>query len=95
MNEQETIADIITAMREEGHTGEGSCLEWVGTKMRHYADRLEAAHRREVDKLNSVIQATVSRSDAEIDRLRREIAELKRAGNATCEERKQTKEENQ
>ena len=49
----------------------------------NYADELEAAHKREVEKLNSVIQATVSRSDAEIDRLRREAEELgKKLGNA-------------
>lgn len=44
----ETIANIIAAMRDEGHTGESSCLEWVGAKMRNYADRLEAAHKREL-----------------------------------------------
>ncbi len=43
------------------------------------------AAKREIEKLNSVIQATVSRSDAEIDRLRREIAELrKQIGNAAA-----------
>lgn len=47
-NTHETIADIIAEMRNEGHTGESSCLEWVGTKMLYYADRLEAAHKREV-----------------------------------------------
>jgi hypothetical protein len=41
-NTNETIADIIAAMRDDGHTGESSCLEWIGTKMRHYADRLDA-----------------------------------------------------
>ena len=46
--------------------------------IRREADRLEAAHKSEVDKLNSAIQATVSRSDAEIDRLRREVEELKK-----------------
>lgn len=51
--------------------------------VRKLLDRLEAAHKREVEKLNSVIQATVSHSDAEIDRLRREVAELrKQIGNA-------------
>ena len=47
---QETVADIIAEMRDEGHTGESSCLEWVGTKMRYYADRLDAAHKRELSK---------------------------------------------
>ena len=35
------------------------------------ADRIEAAHKREVDKLNSVIQAQRSAFDAEQDRQRR------------------------
>ena len=44
---QETIADIVAAMRDEGHTGDASCLEWVGAKIRGYADRIEAAAKRE------------------------------------------------
>ena len=48
---QETIADIVAAMRNEGHAGDESCLEWVGAKMRTYADRIEAAHQREVAEL--------------------------------------------
>lgn len=43
----ETIADIVDAMRNEGHTGEASCLEWIKTKMTYYADRIEAAAKRE------------------------------------------------
>ena len=82
----ETIDDIIAEMRNLGKLDEKSIDEvprtLLGLGLRTYADRLDAARKREVDKLNSVIQATVSRSDAEIDRLRREIAELKQAGNA-------------
>ena len=48
---QETIADIVAAMRNEGQAGDESCLEWVGVKMRTYADRIEAAHQREVAEL--------------------------------------------
>lgn len=44
---QETIADIVFAMRNEGHTGEASCLEWIRAKMTYYADRIEAAAKRE------------------------------------------------
>lgn len=44
---QETIADIVFAMRNEGQTGEASCLEWIRTKMTYYADRIEAAAKRE------------------------------------------------
>ena len=46
-SKQETIADIVAAMRNEGHTGDASCLEWVGAKIRGYADRIEAAAKRE------------------------------------------------
>ena len=46
-NEQETIADIVAEMRNESHAGDESCLEWVGAKMRTYADRIEAAAKRE------------------------------------------------
>ena len=53
MVKQETIADILAAMRDESHTGESSCLEWVGAKMRYYADRLEAAWKREKAKIVS------------------------------------------
>ena len=46
-NKQETVADIVAEMRNEGHTGDASCLEWVGAKMIHYADRIESAAKRE------------------------------------------------
>ena len=46
-SKQETIADIVAAMRNDGHTGDASCLEWVGAKIRGYADRIEAAAKRE------------------------------------------------
>ena len=44
---QETIADIVSEMRNEGHTGDASCLEWVCAKFTSYADRIEAAAKRE------------------------------------------------
>ena len=44
---QETVADIVAAMRDESHAGDASFLEWVGSKMRSYADRIEAAEKRE------------------------------------------------
>ena len=43
----ETVADIVAAMRDESHAGYGCFLEWVGEKMRSYADRIEAAAKRE------------------------------------------------
>lgn len=47
-NENERHADIIAKMRNEGHTGPADALEWVRVKMTHYADILDAAHKREV-----------------------------------------------
>ena len=44
---QETVADIVARMRDEAHAGDASCLEWVGAKIRHYADRIEAAAKQE------------------------------------------------
>lgn len=82
---QETIADIIAEMRgfERYAASDSNDCRYVAYWLyQTFPDRLEAARKREVNKLNSAIQATVGRSDAEIDRLRREIAELKRAGNA-------------
>ena len=94
MAEHETIADIIAEKRRRADEIERDCAEKMNrgemisdcyarelvADIRLEADRLEAAHKREVDEFNSVIQATASRSDAEIDRLRREIAELTQAG---------------
>ena len=78
---QETIADIVAEMRNEGHAGDESCLEWVGAKIRGYADRIEAAHQREVGELcgerNGILNANASLAD-DNDRLRREVAELER-----------------
>ena len=45
--ENKTVADIIAEMRGDGHTGPADALEWVRIKLEHYADRLEAAHKRE------------------------------------------------
>ena len=94
--ENETHAAVVAEMRKSEN--EATCPWWAdGGGCDHcpmggagkncpfdkFADRAEAAHKREIEKLNSVIQATVSRSDAEIERLRREVAELrKQIGNA-------------
>ena len=56
---QETIADIVAAMRNEGHAGDASCLEWVGAKIRGYADRIEDAHRREVAELRECLKEAI------------------------------------
>ena len=62
---QETIADIVAAMRDEGHAGDESCLEWVGAKMRTYADRIETAHQREVEELRECLKETMADAVAE------------------------------
>ena len=62
---QETIADIVAAMRNEGHAGDASCLEWVGAKIRGYADRIEAAHQREVTELRECLKETMADAVAE------------------------------
>ena len=49
---QETIADIVSEMRDESHAGEGSYLEWVSEKLLNYADRIEAAEKQSVTNCN-------------------------------------------
>ena len=44
---QETVTDVVAAMRNESHAGDECFLEWVGSKMRSYADRIDAAAKRE------------------------------------------------
>ena len=46
----ETITDIVAEMMDESHAGYASFLEWVGAKLRHYADRIEAAEKRADDQ---------------------------------------------
>ena len=81
---QETIEDIVAEMRNEGHTGEASCLEWIRTKMTYYADRIEDAHKREIADekriSNAVIQSLRDRKlemAGEIAAKDAEIAELR------------------
>ena len=86
-NTQETIADIVAEMRNESHAGDESCLEWVGAKMRTYADRIEAAHQREVavvlkdrDEMFKSEQETVAKTKEwfdEYQKLKREVEELR------------------
>lgn len=52
----ETIADIVAEMRDESHAGDASFLEWVGAKMRSYADRIEAAEKRENEKIGNAAE---------------------------------------
>ena len=93
---QETIEDIVAAMRNESHAGDASCLEWVGAKMRTYADRIEAAHQREVavvlkdrDEMFKSEQETVAKTKEwfdEYQKLKLEVAELKsKMNDVVCE----------
>ena len=61
---QETIEDIVAEMRNESHAGDESCLEWVGAKLLSFADRIEAAHQREVSELKSKMNDVVCENEA-------------------------------
>ena len=76
-NKQETIVDIVAEMRL-------GVKDWKGERLGVfdcYADRIEAAHQREVAELrgerNGILNANASLAD-DNDRLRREVAELER-----------------
>ena len=56
----ETVETVAAEMRNESHAGDESCLEWVGAKMRTYADRIEAAHQREVAELRECLREAVT-----------------------------------
>ena len=73
----ETIADIVAEMRL-------GVKDWKGERLGVFdcfADRIEAAHQREVGELcgerNGILNANASLAD-DNDRLRREVAELER-----------------
>lgn len=65
--EKETVADIVAEMKDEGHIGDASFLEWVGAKILHYADRIEAAEKREADRIHRamVLIAGIEMEDSE------------------------------
>ena len=83
----ETVETVAAEMRNESHAGDESCLEWVGAKMRTYADRIEAAHQRDVavvlkdrDEMFKSEQETVAKTKEwfdEYQKLKREVAELR------------------
>ena len=84
---QETLADIVKELRgiKGGqHTNGGLSFErWLARCQfaDDYADRFEVAHRRELAELcgerNGILNANASLA-SDNDRLRREVAELKR-----------------
>ena len=78
----ETVADIAAEMRNESHAGDASFLEWVGSKMRSYADRIEAAEKREDSMWRAAfakIEAVVTLQHAKRnlgEQARRAVAEI-------------------
>ena len=62
---KETIADIVSEMRNESHAGDASCLEWVGAKMRSYSDRIEAAANHQFRDTTKMIPEEVAVSKME------------------------------
>lgn len=87
--DNETLADIVAEMREEGHTGDSSCLEWIGAKMHYYADRIEEAIRRDrvcrraiEVRVRIVPTCGVARAQRRLELLRAEMQDM--ADNVEC-----------
>ena len=90
----ETIEDIVAAMRDESHAGDASCLEWVGAKIRHYADLIEAAWKREMADEKRISDAVIQslrdkklEMAGEIAAKDAEIAELRECLNEAIREK--------
>ena len=90
MNEQETIEDIIVEMRKDKRVDPN--LMWDNSQVEehdlHYADRLDAAHRREMNALKqrrTELDAEVAAKDEVIKRLNNAIAEEQRRKMTTTE----------
>ncbi len=81
---RETLADIVAEMREEGHTGDSSCLEWIGAKMHYYADRIEAAWKREMTEAEANALAVGGLVEAERQRVVVSKTETTTVGNAAA-----------
>ena len=80
---QETITDIVADIRaqNQGLPEDSYALSPLVCDLLSFADRIEAAHQREVGELcgerNGMLNANASLAD-DNDRLRREVAELER-----------------
>ena len=80
---QETIADIVADIRaqNQGLPEDSYALSPLVCDLLSFANRIEAAHQREVGELcgerNGILNANASLA-ADNDRLRREVAELER-----------------
>lgn len=77
---QESLTNVIA----EGRSYKGFPVPYAPARaiwlddFNSFLDRIEAAHKREIEKLNSVIQAQRSAFDAEQDRQRREREKLRK-----------------
>ena len=82
-SKQETITDIVADIRaqNQGLPEDSYALSPLVCDLLSFADRIEAAHQREVGELcgerNGILNANASLAD-DNDRLRREVAELER-----------------
>ena len=82
-SKQETIADIVADIRaqNQGLPEDSYALSPLVCDLLSFANRIEAAHQREVGELcgerNGILNANASLAD-DNDRLRREVAELER-----------------
>ena len=84
-SENETVADIVKEKRDTAYEaelkGKNTFAFDLAKMLREEANRIEAAHQREVAELrgerNGILNANASLA-ADNDRLRREVAELER-----------------
>ena len=72
----ETHAAIVAEMRRIKYYGEECTVKWCLTE---WADRLEAAHKRELTPKDAAIQTYVAELEAERERHRSEVAQLREA----------------
>lgn len=79
-NENETIEDIVGDIRaqNQGLPEDATALSPLVCDLLNLADRIEAAHKREMETKDSVIQTLSAARDDELDRHRREMEALKR-----------------
>ena len=87
-SENETVADIVADIRaqNQGLPEDSYALSPLVCDLLSFANRIEAAHQREVGELcgerNGILNANASLA-ADNDRLRKEVAELRECLNET------------
>ena len=92
-SEVKTFDSIVSKVRHEINDNEGGYLNLTGDRVKEVLDELEAAHKREVEKLDNVFHARnlnkmlqTSQSALEVEIVRNEKLEesLSRAINIIC-----------